>query len=260
MHGRCGYIRQAFPFIIKDYDFSKLSLLLDGPNSQLSDIDFYDATRRQISKTKVFEIDLASNYYQKNKFINYFQTQCDSIVAAYLNGLTQVLNYYEKNIYLKGSFQSMLDGIRNSLLGRPHYPHQHFMATGAHSISIVSHGTTAKDRKQRVAAMMSLFEKLVRIHDQLDEQLHAGFYFYILTAPAKFVSNTVFIWPLVLIALGVCLPVQLEYLTYTEKNEVDPKSRKYAFLFLVVNYSFGLLVFLLPEFILASNTKESCLA
>jgi hypothetical protein len=30
---------------------------------------------------------------------------------------------------------------------------------------MVSHGTTAKDRKLRVSEMMALFEKLVRIHD-----------------------------------------------------------------------------------------------
>ena len=42
IHGRCGYIRQAIPFIIKDYDFGKISLMIDGVNSQLSDIDFYD--------------------------------------------------------------------------------------------------------------------------------------------------------------------------------------------------------------------------
>ena len=49
VHGRCGYIRQAFPMIIRDYDFGKISLILDGPNSQLSDIDFYDAIRKAIT-------------------------------------------------------------------------------------------------------------------------------------------------------------------------------------------------------------------
>ena len=31
--GRCGYIRQAFPIIINDYDFTRVSLILDGANS-----------------------------------------------------------------------------------------------------------------------------------------------------------------------------------------------------------------------------------
>ena len=42
IHGRCGYIRQAIPFIIKEFEFGKISLMIDGVNSQLSDIDFYD--------------------------------------------------------------------------------------------------------------------------------------------------------------------------------------------------------------------------
>ena len=45
IHGRCGYLRQGFPFIIKDYGFSRISLMIDSVNSQLSDIDFYDAVR-----------------------------------------------------------------------------------------------------------------------------------------------------------------------------------------------------------------------
>jgi len=45
IHGRCGYIRQGFPFIIKDYKFNKFNFHLDGNNGKLSDIDYYDATR-----------------------------------------------------------------------------------------------------------------------------------------------------------------------------------------------------------------------
>jgi hypothetical protein len=33
VHGRCGYIRQAFAIVVRDYDFGKISLVLDGPNS-----------------------------------------------------------------------------------------------------------------------------------------------------------------------------------------------------------------------------------
>ena len=44
----------------------------------------------------------------------------------------------------------MLDSIRSSLLGRAHYPHQHFMATGAHSITLVTHGKNEKDNSGRI--------------------------------------------------------------------------------------------------------------
>lgn len=66
----------------------------------------------------------------------------------------------------------------------------------------------------------------MRIHDQLDEQLHAGYYFYILTGTKKFVSNTQFIWPMACLVFGVCLPYWLVYLTYTEQNKVEWESRR----------------------------------
>jgi len=72
VHGRCGYIRQAFPFIIKDYDFTKVSLVLDGPNSQLSDIDFYDAVRNAIRTTESLSYDLLPSYFRKNPYLTLF--------------------------------------------------------------------------------------------------------------------------------------------------------------------------------------------
>jgi Gaa1-like, GPI transamidase component len=69
IHGRCGYIRQAIPFIIKDYDFGKISLMIDGVNSQLSDIDFYDQTRSAIKSTGfTYDVTLPG-YFRRNPFI-----------------------------------------------------------------------------------------------------------------------------------------------------------------------------------------------
>ena len=41
IQGRCGYLRQSFPLIMEDFNFNKISLFMDGVNSQLSDIDLY---------------------------------------------------------------------------------------------------------------------------------------------------------------------------------------------------------------------------
>jgi len=62
----------------------------------------------------------------------------------------------------------MLDSIRASVLGRANYPHQHFMATGAHAITFVGHGTGAKKSKaqeQYTRDFLWIMEKLTRIHD-----------------------------------------------------------------------------------------------
>ena len=156
----------------------------------------------------------------------------------------------------------MLDSIRASLIGRQNYPHQHFLATGAHSITLVGHGNASQNQlEQRARDMVWILEKLVRIHDQLDEQLHAGYYFYILTSPSKFVSNAVFIWPIVLLVFGVCLPVWLEHITHCEQNTVDSHSKVYAFFYVLWNYVFGALIFHLPFFLFGEHhQRDTCLA
>jgi hypothetical protein len=62
------------------------------------------------------------------------------------------------------------------------------------------------------------------------------------------------------VALGVCLPVWLAYISYTEKNKVKWDSRYYALIFLLINYIFGAFVFKLPELILGEHSKACCLA
>ena len=111
--------------------------------------------------------------------------------------------------------------------------------------------------------MMWLLEKLVRIHDQLDEQLHAGFYFYILTAPSKFISNNQFIWALAILLVGLGAPLILDYLNHEmqkqEAAKVDEEKRiktkkdysqQLAILFMVLAYLIGFLMTLMPSFYL----------
>ena len=131
-----------------------------------------------------------------------------------------ILNQLEKPMNYKGSIIPMLDSIRNSLFGRVHYPHTHFIQTGAHAITLVSHGVPNMEHSNvvRQRDFIWILEKLVRLNDQLDEQLHAGYYFFILTSPAKFVSNSVFIWPFVCLFVGLCLPVWLEKYTNDEQQ------------------------------------------
>jgi len=152
-------------------------------------------------------------------------------------------------MYDKGTFAPVMDQMRNSLIGKPHLPHNHFMDAGALSISIVTHSPGEDGRRkqgERIRDFIWIMEKLVRINDQLDEQLHAGFFFYFLTTPAKFISNTVFIWPLLLFVYGLCFPTWLDYITFTEKNPIDPKNRAFACKFLMMNYGLGALIFVLP--------------
>ena len=94
----------------------------------------------------------------------------------------------------------------------------------------------------------------------MDEQLHAGFFFYILTGPSRFVSNTIFIWAIVAIAFGVMLPYWLTYISYCEKNTVHASNRSCAVVFMILNYGLALCIFMLPGYLLGENSKDHCLA
>jgi len=67
--GRCGYIRDAYPFVIKNYEYSKVSLSMEGHNSMLSDIDFYDSLRQGL-KLVGFNFDISSpSYFRNNSYL-----------------------------------------------------------------------------------------------------------------------------------------------------------------------------------------------
>ena len=136
---------------------------------------------------------------------------------AYLSTLAALLKEVDMNMNWKGSIPPMLDSMKNSFIGRVHYPHPHFVEKGAHAITLVTHGPDLKKETKedmKVKAMIWVMEKLVRIHDQLDEQLHAGFYFYILTSPARFISNNQFLWAMTILMVGLGVPKMLEYINH----------------------------------------------
>ena len=104
--------------------------------------------------------------------------------------------------------------------------------------------------------MIWAMEKLVRIHDQLDEQLHAGYYFYILTGPGKFISNNQFVWAVAFMFAGLNWPLVLDYFNHEavrERRAVanaavqgEDRSKSLAVLFIATSYYLGYLMTTMP--------------
>lgn len=90
--------------------------------------------------------------------------------------------------------------------------------------------------------------------------LHAGYFFYILTANHRFVSNSVFLYPIVFVMFAYFLPAVFDYNDHMEeeekkKEEADKKNSKERkkdsalrpeFLFVVFAYFAGGLFTTLP--------------
>jgi hypothetical protein len=58
------------PFVMKDYDYSKISLMIDGVNSQLSDLDFYDQVRKAVKATSLSYDVTLPHYFRRNPYLN----------------------------------------------------------------------------------------------------------------------------------------------------------------------------------------------
>lgn len=74
--------------MFKDYKFNRISVLIDGVNSQLSDIDFYNGVRRVLQQTHTISFDItATSYFRKNPFLMDTINAMSTISAGYLDAL-----------------------------------------------------------------------------------------------------------------------------------------------------------------------------
>ena len=112
-------MRQSFPLVIKDYKFNRVSLLIDGVNGQLSDIDFYDGVRKVLQSTHTISFDItASSYFRKNPFLQNAISAMSGLSASYLEALKTLLESLELDYSSKGSLTSLLEVMKNALFGR----------------------------------------------------------------------------------------------------------------------------------------------
>jgi len=144
IHGRCGYIRQGFPFIFKDYKWNKLSFHIDGVNSKLSDLD-YLSNVQEITDANSIGYDLISpSYFRKNKFISWLTNKvapkstkgsAKSMRDIYLDGLSEILKLFETSVSRVDNIIYIMESLKNSLIGKVHMPHSYFIENGIHAMT-----------------------------------------------------------------------------------------------------------------------------
>ena len=219
--GRTGYIRQAFPITLKEYSFNRVALLTEGINGQLSDIDFYDATRITFEHNSYFKYDIGgSNYFRKNAYLTKLISMLGDFWRSYLMALEQFCQSIEFRFNRKGSVFPMLETIKNAMIGRMHDPHPYFIERGCHSLTLMARPNNSPadtSEKLTVANFIKVLELLLRAHDALDEQLHAGYFQYILTSTANFYDYSSFLWAFGLAIGGVSIPTILQGVTQAAK-------------------------------------------
>ena len=106
-------------------------------------------------------------------------------------------------------------------------PHSPMIEKGIHAITLEAvfskqvnkESDTLSIQNERVVHTIALMERMVRTFDQVDEQLHAGYFFFILSSNTRFVSNSVFIYPAVIILFSFAIPAYLDYIQYHEQTD-----------------------------------------
>lgn len=143
----------------------------------------------------------------------------------------------------------MLENIKNQYVGKPHFPHSYMVEFGIHALTLK--GTfdpklkSTLPERERILKTMGLLEQLYRVDDQLDEQLHAGYYFYLLTSKSTFVSNSGFVYPLVMILWGFFIT---NFIFYNETYAVEQDENLVsAGVFLAISYALGFLFMITPN-------------
>lgn len=112
-------MRQSFPLVIKDYNFNKVSLLVDGVNGQLSDIDFYNSVRGSVKRSPVFHQDVtSSSYFKKNSLLTQTISALSELSKGYLQLLETVCDSFELRYNRAGTLLPMLEVMKNALFGR----------------------------------------------------------------------------------------------------------------------------------------------
>jgi len=174
IEGRCGYLRQSHPFVVKDYDFNKISMFLDGVNSQLSDIDFYSEAKERVAASGIkFDFSLPQ-YFRLNPYLEEYGNYLipEKLSDGYLSMLQNVLSQFQIPVNSKGKVLPMLESIKNAFIGKVHYPHTYFIQHGIHSITYRLYNDQSATKKEslsserdKVLSTMKLLEHLTRMND-----------------------------------------------------------------------------------------------
>jgi len=121
-----------------------MQLMIDGVNQQLSDIDFYDQTKKAVESAN-FRMDVhLPSYFRKNPWIRKAQSLIPPFIAEAFVVITEwtMREVFEvkRGLNYGAQIQPFLDTLKNQLVGKLNYPHPYFIENGIHSITFVPHG------------------------------------------------------------------------------------------------------------------------
>lgn len=273
--GRCGYLRQAFPFIFRDYKYNKFNFHIDGINHALSDIDHVSNLNKLFSDSS-FDIQ-DPPYFRKNPVLRWIQGHMTSQKGEFakyrkifFDGLLSILQNLEfskvDSIDNNQGLMTMLESLKNSFTGKVHLPHSFFIDKGVHAITVEAVWQKSKEKYEgdyaQTVKAIGKIEAMMMSYDRLDEQLHAGYYTYFLTSMDKFVSNSMSLYPIIMVLLSYIFGLGVDYGNFLDDEDAEDKSMTTELKFLFITYSLCALFVNLPSILMlqSEGTMDFCAA
>ena len=153
VNGRCGYIRNGFPFVFRDYKFNKFSFHVDGVNGKLSDIDSFSGVKEVFNKEGL-QVEVGSPpYFKHNPFLSWASnaivpTKTAGFRARYLDFLNAVMTAVGlPAVYRESTFLQMAESLKNQLIGKIHMPHSHMIDFGIQATTMEAYFKPVKGEK-----------------------------------------------------------------------------------------------------------------
>ena len=121
---------------------------IDGVNGKLSDIDYYDTVLTSVEQAD-FVADIgAPLYFKRNTvfqaLVNFIApenpnkkgTSKGGIRDAYLSVLDEILKLFDMRATSTASITTLLQSLKNALIGKVHLPHAPMIDNGLHAITL----------------------------------------------------------------------------------------------------------------------------
>lgn len=244
---RGGVIRQAMSLEFKNDDFNTYVLQLEGNSGKLNDMDVVTLVASTLKSFNVNYMLDDSGMIRRNAGFQRFNSVFKMILRTLGDGVKSILNYFETKLEVVpyAELDTTLDFWRNTMLGRSGDSHSHLLDYAIHAFTLkgcTNESMDAVNVKENVEKTCAIVDTIIQAESDLDEQLHAGSYFYFPTSKTTFQSSNLYMYPIILCLAGFVIPQIVVYYQESKRSKMFYETTIYF----IMSHSIGLIHLLAP--------------
>jgi len=201
------------------------------------------------------------NLFRDNPGFQQFHKYYKGLIEEIVNFLQQSAQSFGARLPITSRIElaTTLDFWRNMVLGRSGDAHSHLMeyfyirltkrkSYGIQAFTLKGYTKPGKylvPAEENIIRTCAILETILRTESNLDEQLHAGSYFYFPTSSRTFQSSNVYLYPIGLCLAGFVIP---RVINYYKRSQYSPLFYETT-IFLAMSHIVGIVHLLTPTWI-----------